>query len=229
MSDIDTVIQIAKKTILFDCAATCNGHRLWHRTLRVVRNVEHIINLEELAGANVPMDRFSLVTAAYFSDAGLAQKDNPITRTTPEPSQSKTSLEVSAQIAVRKLSGVLSEAQKINAGNIITESSNRFTKIAEAMILSDARNLDDMGVVGIFSELGILLSQGKDPSELLNAWRRKADYRYWDARLKENFRFESVRQLAQRRFNAVADFMNQLEVEISASDIKKLTATKLNV
>ena len=228
MSDIDAVIQIAKKTILFDCPATCDAHRLWHRTLRVVRNVEHIINLEALAKANVPIDRFSLVAAAYFSDACPAHKDNSITQK-PGQAQSKTSLEVSAQIAAQKLSSILSKTQKIKVGNIITESSNRFTKMTEAMILSDARNLDDMGTVAIFAELGILLSQGKDPAELLNAWRRKVDYRYWDARLKENFRFSSVRQLAQRRFNAVADFMNQLEIEISASDIKDLTATRLNV
>ncbi|NIA16905.1 MAG: hypothetical protein GWO86_01025 [Planctomycetes bacterium] len=228
MSEIDAVIQIAKKTILFDCVTTCDGHRLWHRMLRVVHNVEHIINLEDLAEADVPIDRFSLVVAAYFSDVCFAHKDNPMTQT-PRPSQSKTSLEVSAQIAAQKLSSVLSKAQKINVGNIITESSNRFTQMTEAMILSDARNLDDMGAVGIFSELGILLSQGKNPSELLNAWQRKVDYRYWDARLKENFRFSSVRQLAQQRFDSVANFMNQLGVEISASDIKELTAARLNV
>ena len=124
---------------------------------------------------------------------------------------------------------MLSCTQIVSVEKIIIESGDRFTKMVEAMILSDARNLEDMGAVGIFSELARSASSGKNPSELLNTWQRKVDYQYWDARLKESFRFPSVRQLAQQRFNAVIDFMNQLEVEISASDIKDLFAAGLNI
>ena len=224
MSDIDAVIGIAKKTLLINPCPGNNNCRLWYRTLRVVHNVEHIINLEELIEADIPIDRFSLTAAAYFSDSALVPKDGSIVKPAHQP-EIRTAIELSAQIAAEKLSAVLSCSRTVSISRIITESANRFTKTTEAMILSDARNLDDMGAVGIFSELGAFLSDGKELSELLNSWRRKNDYRYWDARLKESFRFSSVRQLARQRFKAVASFMNQLEVEISASDMKKLIPT----
>lgn len=228
MSDIDVVIQIAEKALLVSSALGNGSCWLWHRAQRVARNVEHIIDLENLLEADIPIDRFSLTAAAYFSDAHLSGKAGKTNEKFLQ-TRAETALEVSAQIATVKLSTVLSDTQTVNVGKIIIESGNRFTKMTEAIILSDARNLDDMGAVGISSELGRFLSNGRDISELLNSWRRKVDYRYWDARLKESFHFSSVRLLAQRRFDAVANFMNQLEVEISASDIRDLAQTKANV
>ena len=57
---------------------------------------------------------------------------------------------------------------------------------------------------------------------MLESWRRKVDYRYWQARLKESYRFESVRMLAERRFGATEFFMNQLDVEHAARDLEEL-------
>ena len=228
MSDIDVVIQIAEKTLVLGPTAGNGNCWLWHRTQRVVCNVEHIINLEELVNADIPIDRFSLIAAAYFRDVCLAKKDSSDAEKF-QRAEAETAIEVSARIADEKLNTVLSDTQSASVSKIITESGNRFTKVAEAMILSDARNLDDMGAVGIISELSRFISNGKDPSELLNSWHRKVDYRYWDARLKESFRLSSVRRLAQQRLEAVVNFMNQLEVEISASDIKKLATGRVNV
>jgi hypothetical protein len=46
------------------------------------------------------------------------------------------------------------------------------------MILSDARNLDDMGAAGILNELRRLISSGKGISDALLSWERKIGYRY---------------------------------------------------
>ncbi len=225
MSDIDIVIEIAEKAF---AGGNGNGnYRLWDRAQRIARNVEHIIDLENLLETDIPIDRFSLAVAAYFSYAHLAHKACKTAGKFPQ-TEAETAFELSAKIAAEKLNTVLSDLQTIKVGKIITESGNRFTKMTEAIILSDARNLDDMGAVEIFSELGRFLSEGKGLSELLNSWRRKVAYHYWDARLKESFRFPSIQLLAQRRFDAVANFMNQLEIEISASDIKDLTLTRVN-
>ena len=91
------------------------------------------------------------------------------------------------------------------------------------MILSDARNLDDMGVVGIFSEFRRNVIEGKGVCDALQIWKRKVDYRYWQARLKESFRFEQVRKVAEQRLSAAECFMNQLKAEAEARDVERLT------
>ena len=93
--------------------------------------------------------------------------------------------------------------------------------MTESMILSDARNLEDMGAVGLFHELRRYVIHGKSISDILESWKRKIDYGYWQARLKESFRFEPVRQLAEERFAAAVYFMNQLTVENGAHDLEK--------
>jgi hypothetical protein len=105
---------------------------------------------------------------------------------------------------------------------IITESSNRFTNLTEAMILSDARNLDDMGAVGLYNECRRNMIHGKGISDMLENWKRKVDYRYWQARLKESFHFESVRKLARQRLETAEIFMNRLAVENAAQDLQSL-------
>ena len=92
----------------------------------------------------------------------------------------------------------------------------------EAMILSDAANLDDMGAVGLFNEFRKYASLGKGVADILKTWKRKLDYQYFQARLKESFRFKSVAKLAQKRHAEVENFMNQLQTENSAADLGKL-------
>ena len=87
--------------------------------------------------------------------------------------------------------------EKIN--RIITESGDRSSRMQEAMILSDSRNLEDMGAVGIFNELRESITGGKGVSEVVSSWQSKIDYRYWQARLEKSFRFTSVRELAGQR------------------------------
>jgi hypothetical protein len=105
---------------------------------------------------------------------------------------------------------------------IIRESGFGRAEMKEAMILSDARNLDDMGATGIFSEFKRYVMGGKGVGEAINLWRVKMDYRYWEARLKDSFHFESVRRLACQRVEAAERFMRQLEEEHTGVDIAKI-------
>ena len=96
------------------------------------------------------------------------------------------------------------------------------------MILSDARNLDDMGTIGIFSEFKRHIIGGKGVSNVLQAWKRKIDYKYWQARLKESFRFKSVRKIAEQRLSTAEYFMNQLKIENTASDLEESSIDSAN-
>ncbi len=84
-----------------------------------------------------------------------------------------------------------------------------------------------MGAVGIFNEFRRYVVQGKGVTDAIDNWQRKIDYRYWEARLKESFRFESVRRIADRRFHAAEFFMKQLKVENAAKDLEEVVLETL--
>jgi len=228
MSQVNIVRELARKCLTIATVTSDLDKSLWDRALRLVRNTEYICLLPELTVATVQIDKFCLTTGAYFCDAGLAsrieQGDGSV-RFAPSEAESKDLLDLSAQLAADKLKGIVEASRIDKIGVIITESGDRFTRMTEAMVLSDARNLDDMGAVGIFNESRRYVFDGKGPSDAIHSWKKKVDYRYWQARLKEGFRFEQVRRIAERRLVAAECFMNQLKVETDALDLEQLAVS----
>ena len=120
------------------------------------------------------------------------------------------------------------EADKRSVDAIIALISWPETDLTEAKILSDSRNLDDMGAVGIYNEFRRDVIGGKGVSDIMESWKRKVDYRYWQARLKESFRFETVRKIAVQRFAATEYIMNQLKIENAAQDLEDVLLESLD-
>jgi len=225
MSELDIVRETARHALIITGAGGSFDGFLWDRAQRLVRNVGHISRLPELNKPGLQIDHFCLLTATYFNDAGTARYlESRHTRGRMKNFNHNNDgmLDSSAQIAEEKLASIINPAKIKTATRIIIESGDHFTNITEAMVLSDARNLDDMGVAGIFNEMRRCAADGKTVSDALQTWKRKTDYRYWQARLKEGFRFESVRKLAEQRLSAAESFMNQLRLEHLAEDLEAL-------
>ena len=222
MPEIDVIREIAKSVLTVPTLSGKADNRLWDRTRRLLRNVEHICRLGELAQSDLAVDRFCLTIAAYFAEAGLTRyvgSEEMLSRVVLADVSESDLLDLSSQVAADKLSGVVDAAKIDKVNKIIVASGNRFTNVTEAMIFSDARSLDDMGAVGIFNEFRRCVAQGKGVSDALEGWQKKIDYGYFQARLKESFRFESVRKLAEQRLAFAEYFMKQLAVENSAGDL----------
>jgi len=223
MPDFKVVRQIAQQTLTTPSLSEKQGSWLWDRTCCILRNVEQISRLPEPARHATAIDRPCLITAAYFAESGhitFSQERNTTGSIPPDISDAEL-FTASTQIVSKQLSKVLNPTQIHKINKIITESLNRFTQMIEAMILSDARNLEDMGSIGLLHELRRNLIQGKSVSDLLDSWKYKIEYGYWQARIKESFRFDSVRQVAQQRLAAAAVFMDQAAIENSARDLEK--------
>jgi hypothetical protein len=231
MSEMDVIRHIAERTMKVPTPPGVIDNWLWDRTMRILRNVEHICRMPELTDRNIPIDRFCLVAATYFADTGLtryAQADGVFARPGLSDVNPIDLRDFSTQIVAEHLSEILPGPKIEKCSKIIIESANRFTELTEAIILSDARNLEDMGVVGLVHEFRRAALAGKGVSETLDSWRRKIDYRYWQARLKEGFRFESARRLAEQRFHTAEYIMNQLYIEHSARDVEELLQESLD-
>ena len=226
MSEFDIITDLAKQALTISTPTGNSDNSLWDRARRLVCNVEHICQLPELAKTGLQIDHFCLITATYFSDAGLAhclKAENITAKLAISDGNGDDLLDFCTQTIEKNLNPAIDKAkiQKIN--RIITESSNHFTRMTEAMILSDARNLDDMGLVGIFNKFRRYIIGGKGVSDALQGWKRKIDYRYWQARLKESFHFKQVRKIAEQRLSVAEQFMNQLKIEAQAHDLQELS------
>ena len=231
MSDMDMIRRIAREVLTRSAPGGEEDNWLWDRTQRILRNVEHISRLPELVEADVPIDRFCLVAATCFADTGFtlyAEAEDVSSRLVLADVNSADLREFSIQIVSDKLAETLSAAKIDKINNIILESESRETSLAEAKILSDARNLDDMGAVGVFNEFRRNVIRGKGVSDVMESWKRKVDYRYWQARLKESFRFETVRKIAVQRFAATEYIMNQLKIENAVQDIEDVLLESLD-
>ena len=225
MSEIEVIRGIARQVLTVTNHAGITDNWLWDRTQRLLLNVEQICRLDELTEADIPVDRYCLTVATYFADAGFAHFADSLDTSSGlvlsdiNPSDLR---EFSAKVVSDKLEGLLSEPRIDKINRIVIESANRETDMTEAKILSDARNLDDMGSVGVFNEFRRCVLNGKGVSDALKSWKRKIDYRYWQARLKDSFCFESVRKIAVQRFAATEYFMNQLNIENNAQDLEDI-------
>jgi len=178
--------------------------------------VEFICGLEDLRESDVQIDRFCLKAATYFCESGLTRYQDAKERFSylaMSNGKSTELLEHSTLVTAEILTKVLDKARVDKINKIIIDSGNRFTSRIESLILSDARNLDDMGAVGLFNEFRRQVIEGRGISDAVSSWERKIDYKYWQARLKEGFRFESVRQIAKQRLLTADHFMNQLKSE----------------
>jgi len=224
MTESDVIRQLAQRTFNVSGSSGKRDHWLWDRTVRIVHNVGQICRLPELAEQAISIERSCLIAAAYFSISGLTHPAGArnIGGSLIRVDSSDTDLcGLSAKIASEALSGVLSEARLHTVSRIITESCNRFTDMTEATILSDARNLEDMGAVGLLHELRQHIINGKSISEILESWKCKTQYGYWQASLKESFRYDAVRQMAEQRLSAMEHFMNQLAAENKPCDLRE--------
>ena len=224
MSELDAIHQVAQETLTVPALSGGRDDWLWDRTLRILRNIEHICRLPELAEQAISIDRFCLVAATYFADSGLAHFTGNQKAAGQYPPADATNVDlcnVSTQTVSDKLAGIITGTRIDKVNKIITESFNRFTDVTEAMILSDGRGLEDLGAAGLLGALRRQLIDGKGVSDILESWKRRIEYGYWQVRLKESFRFAAVRQIAEQRFAAVEQFMNQLAMENTAGNLEE--------
>lgn len=225
MESVEQIRKTASDMLIMRDPSGQSERWLWDRACRIVRHIDAICRLAELEAVCESLDREALTAAGYLADAGL-----PVYAQAKEIGFSYALLELGRpELREFSIRTVLDRLSTAGDGEwvgrvcrIISESDNRSTRLTEAMVLSDARNLEDMGMVGVIQDVRRCLLLGKGTSALLEGWKRKIDYRYWEARFKESFHFEGVRQLAERRFAAAENCMRYLEAEELGRDFQQV-------
>lgn len=197
MPNLDLIKELAREALIISTPDGGTDSWLWQCSERIVRNIELICQLPELADPNLQINRFSLMAAGYFCQA-------------------------EGEVITEALTDILEAPAIRNINRIIEESNDHLTKMIEAMILADARGLDDMGAAGVFGKLRQYISNGKSLADAFNSWEKKIDYGYWQNRLEKGFNFDQTRQVAKRRLDFMEEYMSQLKLETKAGDLKAI-------
>jgi len=127
----------------------------------------------------------------------------------------KDRCEQSAELLVSLMGGQIDEPLLDRTTRLLHEMPQRSPMIDEGRILADAVNLDDFGIIGLLQQSMQLSLQGDGVTELADGLRKREQYGYWEARLKDGFHFEPIQRLAATRLATARQVAAQLENELN--------------
>jgi hypothetical protein len=122
--------------------------------------------------------------------------------------------EQSAELLVTFAADEIDESLLDRTTRLLHETPHRQPVVEDARLLADAINLDDFGAVGIILQSIMHARQGDGVNQLLEGCRKRDEYGYWEARLKDGFHFEPVRQIAKRRLVRARQMASLLSEEL---------------
>ncbi len=193
---------------------------VWEHSARVARTAEMIARLPEVA-AQAPHTEAVVVAALYHGmgwvlqvQAGQISPDELLLRPTSDFCRDIAADWMDAHLPTIVPGGVLERAVAA-----VRKAGDRRTDMIEAQILAEADNLDQIGPPFIERMIRKCRHDGRTMEQLLASWERQEEYQYWQARIKESVRFASLRELAERRHQALRRFMADLAVAVRLEDV----------
>jgi hypothetical protein len=124
-------------------------------------------------------------------------------------------VEQSAEILISTIGKDIEDSLLERVTRLLLQVPQRNPASNEAKLLADALNLDDFGVTGLVTRIIQLGVQGSGISQVVEAAEKREEYGYWEARLKDGFHFEPIRQLARRRLDRARQVHKLLSEELS--------------
>jgi HD superfamily phosphodiesterase len=193
---------------------------LWEHSCRVAQNANRISMLPEVQSAQP--DTLAVVAGALYHDAawigriasGEVQRNEVLTASVADNHS-----EQSARILEESLSRLLPADSLQCASYAIRTIGARDSDSIEGQIITDANELEEFGGISLWTTIRRGVSEGKGVQAVLDMWRRRYEFRFWEARLNKAFRFDSVRETARRRLELLERFMAELEDQNKGADI----------
>jgi hypothetical protein len=221
--DIDAVWKRARADLML---ATSKGEPdsfLWEHSCRVAENARLISHLPEVK-THSPHGEAVMIAGLYHDAAWAAQcRQGEVNRLEIHLAPSSpAACEQAAVLMERSLAELVEPAILELAGAAVRERMDRSSGLVEAHIVSEAENLDEFGLMSFWMAVRRGAVEGRDVQAYLDTWRRKREYQYWRARLKDAFHFEQVRELARRRLSGLEKMVDELEQQHLCLDLASL-------
>jgi hypothetical protein len=220
VEQLERIIPIAKQVLILQVDDEQRDLWLWERAERVARLTQLVGRMPEVADQSV--DHLALAVAGLFHCAGWAtqfqqgtvDRWHVLTRPTSDIQR-----ELGAALVQEHVAAQLPPKTLRLACEAIRQCNDRSTDLLEAQLLAEAENLDEVGVVYVLRQFRQYQSEGRPLTQLFASWERQKEYRYWEVRVNDGFRFETTQRLARRRLEAVEHFMQALARDTGGLDL----------
>jgi hypothetical protein len=166
-----------------------DAQRLWSRAhalikMKLAEDVDAVAVELSCHALQLPMRQIKLISTGKLARTNLRDR-----------------AEQSAELLVSHLGQEVDETLLDHTTRILQEMPHRNPMVEEAKLLADALNLEDFGLVGLLAQTIQLSRQGGGIAQVIEGIEKRDQYGYWEARLKDGFHFEQVRQIAKRRLD----------------------------
>ncbi|HEY7089438.1 MAG TPA: hypothetical protein VH518_15175 [Tepidisphaeraceae bacterium] len=200
--------QLAHALAIVDEHGT-RGPRLVDDAQRLWQRIEKLVSMNLVAEPDLE----ALEVACYALQLPMRQAKPP-----SGGKLGRTSLRERAEQAAEELVSTftdkLPEELLDRATRLLQETPHRPPVLEDAKLLADAINLDDFGVVGLVVQMIQLARQGDGVVQLGEGADKREQYGYWEARLKDGFHFEPIRQIAKKRLSQARQVTAMLASEM---------------
>ena len=187
------------------------GPRLLDDALRLWQRVETLVSMNLVPAEG--LDRDALELACYSLQLPL-RRSRTLPTGKPQRSTVRERAEESAELLLGLAGQDTDELLLDRATRLLHEMPHRSPMVDEARLLADAVNLEDFGVVGVALQIIQLSRQGEGVGQIAERCEARELYGYWEARLKDGFHFEAVRDIAQKRLENARQVCALLSAEL---------------
>lgn len=200
---------------------------LWEHSARIAESALQIARLPSVRPRSP--DETAITAAALYHDsawaarvkAGEAERAEVLAR-----SVSAAHREQSATIMETSLGSLIPRESLELASRAIRTLNDRNLDFVEGEVLTEAENLDEFGVLSLWTSIRRGAIEGKGIQSVIDTWHRRKEYHFWTARLNDSFRFSRVRELARKRLDSLERFMVDLEEQQRCADMASSTTTR---
>jgi HD superfamily phosphodiesterase len=222
MVKLDAIRKQAQQDLVLTCPEGRRHTMLWDHSSRVCDSALLIASLPEFAREEIDPNRLTVV--AFYHDAGWAVQyesgDIDIsavlgTLTTPIQSTLAASfmLDRLKKLASPQILESAAECIRVLCDHDITQPC--------AQIVAEADHLDEFSVVTSCSKVFKQMHNGRSVDAVLDTWDNQNSYGFWTAKIKDSFRFESTRQIANARLKVLEQFIEHMRMHHKNMDVRK--------
>jgi len=222
---IERLVPLARQLLTVAINDTSSDLWLWEHSERVMRLTQLVAAIPELHGQTP--DLTALAAAARFQDSGWTVEYSQgrykhwqlLSRPTNDLQR-----ELGAALLQERGAHLLAGPSARLAADAIRQCNDRRTNLVEARVLAEAEALDDVSTLYILRQFRQYQAEGRPLQQLVDSWQRQKEYRYWELRLTDGFRYDSTRAIARQRLDAVEAFVTALGRDLHGEDLRQWLA-----
>ena len=211
MANLDAIWDRAHTDLVVKAADGREDVFCWENARRIAQAALRIIRFPQVR--ELPTDEHALLAAGLYYDvasADLLRQGDIKPHELLVRGRAKKHREQSAARMSERLADILSKESMDLASEAILTLSDRNVQSVEGRILSDARNLNDVGLLSLWPAIRRSMAEGDGVESLIETWKRQKEYHFWEARINESFHFEAVRKIAEMRLGQFDRFVADL-------------------